>query len=76
MAPHLNRYMRDGLMDQLAPVGTKPLRTIPIGGTIEDPRRIAPYEDVMSIVESQNFIAVSIVLVSWFSGKWSSAVSP
>ncbi|HYA85947.1 MAG TPA: 4Fe-4S binding protein [Nitrospirota bacterium] len=59
MAPSLNRYVRDGLMDQLAPVGTKPLRTIPIGGTIEDPRRIAPYEDVMSIVESQNFIAVS-----------------
>jgi formate hydrogenlyase subunit 6/NADH:ubiquinone oxidoreductase subunit I len=59
MAPHLNRYMRDGLMDQLAPVGTKPLRTIPIGGTIEDPRRIAPYEDVMSIVESQNFLVVS-----------------
>jgi len=59
MAPFLNRYLRDGLMNQLAPVGTKPLRTIPIGGTIEDPRRIAPYEDVMSIVESQNFVAVS-----------------
>ena len=59
MAPFLNRYLRDGLMNQLAPVGTKPLRTIPIGGAIEDPRRIAPYEDVMSIVESQNFVAVS-----------------
>jgi Na+-translocating ferredoxin:NAD+ oxidoreductase subunit B len=59
MAPFLNRYFRDGLMDQLAPVGTKPLRTIPIGGTIADPRRIAPSEDVMSIVESQNFISVS-----------------
>ena len=59
MAPFLNRYFRDGLMDQLAPAGTKPLRTIPIGGTIEDPRRIAPYEDVMSIVESQNFISLS-----------------
>ncbi len=59
MAPSLNRYLRDGLMDQLAPVGTKPLRTIPIGGTIEDPRRIAPYEDVMSIVESQKVFAVS-----------------
>ena len=58
MAPSLNRYLRDGLMDQLAPVRTKPLRTIPIEGTIEDPRRIAPYEDVMGIVESQNFLAV------------------
>jgi electron transport complex protein RnfB len=59
MAPSLNRYLRDGLMDQLAPVSNKPLRTIPIGGTIKDPRRIAPYEDVMGIVESQNFLAVS-----------------
>jgi len=59
MAPPLNRYLRDGLMDQLAPVRTKALRTIPIMGTIEDPRRIAPYEDVMAIVESQDFLAVS-----------------
>ena len=59
MGPPLNRYLRDGLMDQLAPVRTKALRTIPINGTIEDPRRVAPYEDVMSIVESQDFLAVS-----------------
>jgi ferredoxin len=59
MAPFLNRYFRDGLMDQLAPASTKPLRTIPLGGTIEDPRRIAPYEDVMGILESQDFICVS-----------------
>ena len=59
MAPSLNRYLRDGLMDQLAPAGARPLRTIPIGGTVEDPRSIAPYEDVISIVESQNFLSVS-----------------
>jgi NAD-dependent dihydropyrimidine dehydrogenase PreA subunit len=59
MAPAVNRYLRDGLLNQLAPAGTKPLRTIPIGGTIEDPRRVAPYEDVLSIVESQNFLCVS-----------------
>jgi Na+-translocating ferredoxin:NAD+ oxidoreductase subunit B len=59
MAPPVNRYLRDGLMDQLAPVHTKPLRTIPINKTVEDPRRIMPYEDVMSIVESQDFLAVT-----------------
>jgi len=59
MAPPLNRYVRDGLMDQLAPVQTKALRTIPIHRTVEDPRRIAPYEDVMVIVDSQDFLAVS-----------------
>jgi H+/Na+-translocating ferredoxin:NAD+ oxidoreductase subunit B len=59
MAPPLNRYLRDGLMDQLAPVQTKALRTIPIAQTVEDPRRIMPYEDVMAVVESQDFVAVS-----------------
>jgi formate hydrogenlyase subunit 6/NADH:ubiquinone oxidoreductase subunit I len=47
------------LMDQLAPVRTKPLRTIPIAKTVEDPRRIMPYEDVMAVVESQDFLSVS-----------------
>ena len=59
MAPPLNRYLRDGLMDQLAPVHTKALRTIPIAQTVEDPRRIAPYEDVAGMVDSQHFLAVS-----------------
>ena len=59
MAPPLNRYVRDGLMDQLAPVRTKALRTIPIAKTVEDPRRIMPYEDVMSVVDSQDFLSVS-----------------
>lgn len=59
MAPPLNRYLRDGLMDQLAPVHTKALRTIPIAQTVEDPRRIAPYEDVVGMVDSQDFLAVS-----------------
>ena len=59
MAPPLNRYLRDGLMDQLAPVHTKALRTIPIAQTVEEPRRIAPYEDVMGLVDSQDFLAVS-----------------
>lgn len=59
MAPPLNLYVRDGLMEQLAPVKNKPLRTIPINGTIADPRHIAPYEDVIKIVESQDFLAVS-----------------
>ncbi len=54
-----NRYLTDGLLNQLAPVHNKPLRTIPINLTVEDPRRILPYEDVMGIVESQDFLAVS-----------------
>ena len=59
MAAPLNRYIRDGLMDQLAPVNTKGLRTIPLDQTIEDARRIAPYEDVLGIIDHQDFIAVT-----------------
>ena len=59
MASPLNRYIRDGLMDQLAPANTKALRTIPINRTVADPSRVAPYEDVLGFVESQDFIAVT-----------------
>lgn len=59
MAPPLNRYFHDGLMDQLVSIHTKALRTIPIAKTVEDPRSITPYEDVMSVVESQDFLSVS-----------------
>jgi len=59
MASPLNRYVRDGLMDQLALAHTKPLRAIPINKTIEDPRRILAYEHVLGFVESEDFIPVS-----------------
>jgi ferredoxin len=59
MASPLNRYVRDGLMDQLAPINTKALRTIPIARTVEDPRRVAPYEDVMGMLDAQDFLSVS-----------------
>lgn len=59
MAPSVNRYFHDGLMDQLAPARTKALRAIPINRTVEDPRRIMPYEDVMSLLDAQDFIAVT-----------------
>jgi len=55
----LNRYFFDGFMDQFASAKTKGLRTIPIHRTIEDPRRILPYEDVAQYVESQDYCTVS-----------------
>jgi NAD-dependent dihydropyrimidine dehydrogenase PreA subunit len=58
-AQPLNRYFFDGFMDQFAHAHTKGLRTIPIHRTIEDPRRILPYEDVAQYVESQEYCAVS-----------------
>lgn len=46
-------------MDQFDSVHTKPLRTIPINRTVDDPRRIMPYENVKGIVDSQDFLAVA-----------------
>lgn len=55
----LNKYFYDGFMDQFSSVHTKGLRTIPINKTVEDPRRILPYEDVVQYVDSQDYFTVS-----------------
>ena len=55
----LNKYFYDGFMDQFKETHTKGLRTIPIDKTIEDPRRILPYEDVVKFVDSQDYCTVS-----------------
>lgn len=58
-ASPLNKYFFDGFMDQFAQSHTKGLRTIPIDKTIEDPRQILPYEDVVKFVDSQDYCTVS-----------------
>jgi len=58
-AKGLNKYFYDGFMDQFKEAHTKGLRTIPIEKTIEDPRRILPYEDVVKFVDSQDYCTVS-----------------
>jgi NAD-dependent dihydropyrimidine dehydrogenase PreA subunit len=59
VAKPLNTYFRDGFMDQFADAHTKGLRTIPIHQTVEDPRKILPYEDVVAYVDSQDYCTVS-----------------
>jgi formate hydrogenlyase subunit 6/NADH:ubiquinone oxidoreductase subunit I len=58
-AAPLNRYFFDGFMDQFAQAHTKGLRTIPVDKTIEDPRQVLPYEDVVRFVDSQDYCTVS-----------------
>jgi formate hydrogenlyase subunit 6/NADH:ubiquinone oxidoreductase subunit I len=58
-AAPLNKYFFDGFMDQFAHAHTKGLRTIPIDKTVEDPRRILPYEDVVRYLDSQDYCTVS-----------------
>ncbi len=59
LARPLNKYFYDGFMDQFAPAHSKGLRTIPIHKTLEDPRRILPYEDVIQFVDSQDYRVVA-----------------
>jgi electron transport complex protein RnfB len=58
-AKPINKYFYDGFMDQFRDVHAKGLRTIPIDKTVEDPRRILPYEDVVKFVDSQDYCTVS-----------------
>jgi formate hydrogenlyase subunit 6/NADH:ubiquinone oxidoreductase subunit I len=58
-ASPINKYFRDGFMDQFAHAHTKGLRTIPIAQTVDDPRKILPYEDVVRYVDSQDYCTVS-----------------
>ena len=55
----LNKYFYDGFMDQFREAHTKGLRTLPIEKTVEDTRRILPYEDVVKFVDSQDYCTVS-----------------
>jgi electron transport complex protein RnfB len=59
MAGPLNKYFYEGVMAQLAPAHNKPLRTVPIQKTIEDPRKILPHADILQLVDSQKFFALS-----------------
>ena len=60
LARPLNKYFYDGFMDQFSHAHTKGLRAIPVDQTVEDPRRILPYEDVIGFVDSQDYCTVSL----------------
>lgn len=57
-APMANRYFAD-FFDQWKDVHHKGLRTVPINGTIEDTRRVLPYDDVVKIVNDRRYWSVS-----------------
>jgi Na+-translocating ferredoxin:NAD+ oxidoreductase subunit B len=59
VASHVSRYYRDGLGDHWKDVQTKGLRVVPIRRTVDDPRRIAPYEDVRELLLQQELFAVA-----------------
>jgi ferredoxin len=59
MAPLANRYFHNGFFDQYADVHIKGLRTLPVEGTIDDTRQILPFEDVVKVLENQDYFCVA-----------------
>ncbi len=59
MASLANKYYYNGFFDQYADVHTKGLRTLPIEGTIDDTRQILPFEDVVKVLENQDYFCVA-----------------
>ena len=59
VAPHVTRYYLDALGEHWKHVKSKGLRAIPIEKTIDDPRRILPYEAVLQVLQNQDRFAVA-----------------
>lgn len=54
-----NRYYVEEMGADFMSRRTKGLRAIPIGQTITDPRRVMPYEDVVQVLEREDFFCVT-----------------
>jgi hypothetical protein len=59
LAPLTNQYFVNGFFDVWADAHLQGLRTLPIEETIADKRQIMPYEDVVEVMESLDYFAVS-----------------
>jgi len=60
IAPLMNQYYYHGYFDQYGDTNLKGLRVLPIGQAIEDTRQILPYEEVAKVLDSQDYLTVSI----------------
>ncbi|MEK6194744.1 MAG: 4Fe-4S binding protein [Deltaproteobacteria bacterium] len=58
-APLANKYYHDGFYEQYAPIHAKGLRALPIQATIDDTRKILPYEDVVKVLDKVEYFTVS-----------------
>ncbi len=59
MASLVNKYFYNGFIDDYKPVDSKMLRAIPINKTIEDTRKLLPYEYVVKLIEDVDYLCVS-----------------
>jgi len=58
-APLTNQYYYHGFFDQYDYTHLKSLRALPIQEAIEDTRQILPYEEVVKVLDSQDYFTVS-----------------
>lgn len=58
-APLANKYYHDGFYEQYATIHAKGLRALPIHATIDDTRKILPYEDVVKVLDKVEYFTVS-----------------
>jgi len=59
VAPLANQYYYHGWGDQTKDTHLKGLRVLPIEETIEDTRQVLPYEEVVKVLESKEYFAVT-----------------
>jgi len=60
IAPLVNQYYYHGFFDQSNYTRRKGLRVMPIQEVIKDTRQILPYEEVIKVLDSQDYFTVSI----------------
>jgi NAD-dependent dihydropyrimidine dehydrogenase PreA subunit len=59
IAPSANQYYYEGTGPQMGDSDLKVLRTIPINMTMEDPRRVLPFESMAKMLDQHDYFAVS-----------------
>jgi ferredoxin/DNA-binding transcriptional ArsR family regulator len=59
LAPIINRYFQNGFFNQYAAVEHKGLRTLPIAETIEGSKTVLPFEDVVQVLDAQDYFVVA-----------------
>jgi len=59
VAPLANQYYYNGYFDFFDKLHIKGLRSLPVEKTIEDTRTILPYEDVVKVIDTQDYFCVA-----------------
>ena len=59
LAPLVNQYYIDNMAEELLGYPTIGLRSVPVNQTVEDPRTIIPYENIVKLMDDMEYYSVS-----------------